>query len=140
MFGDAIFSFSRVDRDILINLLTINPELLHERFSAETGVATVIQEGVGDDALITTFRSYSNWYYAHACPTTLPRSLTVSTGARFYHVTTNLNADYVLRTHSNVESWSLKRACVQKRRMPFFTVHNLAIFSLRAKLCDVFGG
>ena len=27
-----------------------------------TGVATVIQEGVGDDALITIFRSYSDWY------------------------------------------------------------------------------
>ena len=38
-----------------LNLLTINPELLHERFSAETRVATVIQEGVGDDAFNNTF-------------------------------------------------------------------------------------
>ena len=40
--GDAIFlPKSRQGYD---NLLTINPELLHERFSAETGVATVIQK------------------------------------------------------------------------------------------------
>ena len=67
--GDAVFLLK--SRQGYLNLLTINPELLHERFSTETGVATVIQEGVGDDALITIFRSYSDWYYGHACPTTL---------------------------------------------------------------------
>ena len=53
--GDAIFLLK--SRQGYLNLLTINPELLHERIRAETGVATVIQEGVGDDTLITIFCS-----------------------------------------------------------------------------------
>ena len=92
--------------------MAINPELFHEGIGAETGVATVVQEGVGDDALITILRSHFNWYYGHACPTTISRSPTVSTGARFYYVATSLCADYILRTHSNVDSCSLTRACV----------------------------
>lgn len=51
--GDAIFLLK--SRQGYLDLLTINSELLHERFSAQTGVATIIQEGVGNDVLITTF-------------------------------------------------------------------------------------